>query len=47
MNMHIQKRRGQDIQLEIDNGYFSCWASQVAQWLENLPADTGDVRDVG
>ena len=47
MNMHIQKRRGQDVQLEIGDGYFSRWASQVAQWLENLPTDTGDLRDVG
>ena len=23
------------------------WTSQVAQWVKNLPASAGDVRDVG
>ena len=47
MDTCIQKRHGQDIQLEIDNGYFSSAASQVAQWVKNLPASAGDLRDVG
>ena len=47
MDTCIQKRHGQDVQLEIDNGYFSSAASQVAQWVKNLPASAGDLRDVG
>ena len=28
-------------------GYLPNWASQVAQWKKNLPANAGDARDVG
>ena len=27
--------------------YSTKWASQVAQWIKNLPANVGDIRDVG
>ena len=47
MDTCIQKRHGQDIQLEIDNGYFSSAASQVALVVKNLPANTNDSRDAG
>ena len=27
--------------------YSTKWASQLAQWIKNLPANVGDIRDVG